>query len=69
VYVKSDVFAMSYRVLVCNLVGFIRVVYFLECIIIIIIIIINVIKKEPKKILKYYDLIIEIQRMWNLKAK
>jgi hypothetical protein len=29
----------------------------------------NVIKKEAKKILKYKDLIIEIQRMWNIKTK
>jgi hypothetical protein len=29
----------------------------------------NVIKKEAKKILKYKDLIIEIQPMWNMKAK
>jgi hypothetical protein len=29
----------------------------------------NVIKKEAKKILKYKDLIIEIQRMWNVKTK
>jgi hypothetical protein len=33
------------------------------------IIIINVIKKEAEKILKYKDLIIEIQRMWNVKTK
>ena len=29
----------------------------------------NVIKKEAKKILKYKDLTIEIQRMWNVKSK
>jgi len=29
----------------------------------------NVIKKEAEKILKYKDLIIEIQRMWNVEAK
>ena len=29
----------------------------------------NVIKKEAEKILKYKDLIIEIQHMWNVKAK
>jgi len=29
----------------------------------------NVIKKEAEKILKYKDLIIEIQPMWNVKAK
>ena len=29
----------------------------------------NVIKKGADKILKYKDLIIEIQRMWNMKAK
>jgi len=29
----------------------------------------NVIKKEAEKILKYTDLITEIQRMWNMKAK
>jgi hypothetical protein len=29
----------------------------------------NVIKKEAEKILKYKDLTIEIQCMWNVKAK
>jgi hypothetical protein len=29
----------------------------------------NVIKREAEKILKYKDLIIEIQRMWNVKTK
>jgi hypothetical protein len=29
----------------------------------------NVIKKEAEKILKYKDLITEIQRMWNIKTK
>jgi hypothetical protein len=29
----------------------------------------NVIKKEAEKILKYKDLIVEIQRMWNIKTK
>ena len=29
----------------------------------------NVIKKEAEKILKYKDLITEIQRMWNVTAK
>jgi hypothetical protein len=29
----------------------------------------NVTKKEAEKILKYNDLIIEIQRMWNVKTK
>ena len=29
----------------------------------------NVIKKEAEKILKYKDLKIEIQRMWNVKTK
>jgi len=29
----------------------------------------NVIKKEKKKILKYKDLIIEIQCMWNVKTR
>ena len=29
----------------------------------------NVIKKEAKKILKYKDLTIEIQLMWNVKTK
>jgi hypothetical protein len=28
-----------------------------------------VVKKEAEKILKYKDLIIEIQRMWNVKTK
>jgi hypothetical protein len=28
----------------------------------------NVIKKEAEKILKYKDLTIEIQRMWNVKT-
>jgi hypothetical protein len=28
----------------------------------------NVIKKETEKILKYKDLTIQIQRMWNIKA-
>ena len=35
----------------------------------IIIIIINIIKKEAEKILKYKDLTIEIQHMWNVKNK
>ena len=30
---------------------------------------INVIKKEAEKILKYKDLTIEMQRMWNVKTK
>jgi len=30
---------------------------------------INVIKKEAENILKYKDLTIEIQRMWNVKTK
>ena len=29
----------------------------------------NVIKKEAEEILKYKDLTIEIQRMWNVKTK
>jgi len=29
----------------------------------------NVIKKEVEKIIKYKDLTIEIQRMWNVKTK
>jgi hypothetical protein len=29
----------------------------------------NVIKRETEKILKYKDLTIEIQHMWNVKAK
>jgi hypothetical protein len=29
----------------------------------------NVIKKEAEKILKYKDLITELQRMWNVKTK
>jgi len=29
----------------------------------------NLIKKEAEKILKYKDLILEIQRMWNVEAK
>jgi len=29
----------------------------------------NVIKKEADKILKYKDLTIEIQRMWNIKTR
>jgi len=29
----------------------------------------NVIKKEAKNILKYKDLIVQIQRMWNIKDK
>jgi hypothetical protein len=29
----------------------------------------NVIKKEAEKILKYKDLTIEVQRMWNVKTK
>jgi hypothetical protein len=29
----------------------------------------NVIKREAEKILKYNDLIIEIQRMWNVMSK
>ena len=40
-----------------------------QFIVIIIIIIINVIKKEAEKILKYKDLTIEMQCMWNVKTK
>ena len=29
----------------------------------------NMVKKEAEKILKYQDLITEIQRMWNVEAK
>jgi hypothetical protein len=29
----------------------------------------NVIKKEAEKVLKYKDLTIELQRMWNVKTK
>jgi len=29
----------------------------------------NMIKKEAEKILKYEDLVIEMQRLWNVKAK
>jgi hypothetical protein len=29
----------------------------------------NVIKNETEKILKYKDFVIEIQHMWNMKAK
>jgi hypothetical protein len=29
----------------------------------------NVIKKEAEKILKYKDLTIEIQRLWNIKTR
>jgi hypothetical protein len=29
----------------------------------------NVVKKEAEKILKYKDIITEIQRMWNVKAR
>ena len=29
----------------------------------------NIIKKEDEKILKYKDVIIEIQRMWHVKGK
>jgi len=46
-----------------------RIRYSLIIIIIIIIIIINVNKKEADNVLKYKDLMIEIQRIRNLKAK
>jgi hypothetical protein len=38
-------------------------------VIIIIIIVINLFKKEAEKILKYKDLVTEIQHMWNVKAR
>jgi len=38
-------------------------------IIIVVIIIVIIIKKEAEKILKYKDLITEIQRMWDVKTK
>jgi len=45
------------------------VVVLVMVVVLIILIIIIVIKKEAKKILKYKDLTIEIQHMWNVKTK